>query len=82
MNLDIEEVLGKRTGEALNCINSDTMKSGCGTSENCQVCGVVNAILKCQETGKTATDECRIRVSNGKQEEDCLDLEVTATPFQ
>ncbi|MFC2113256.1 ATP-binding protein [Bacteroidota bacterium] len=81
MNLNLEEVLGKRPGEALNCIHSTAMEAGCGTSKSCQVCGAVNTILKCLETGQTATDECRIRVNNGDSNEDCLDLEVTATPF-
>ncbi len=81
MHLNMEEVLGKRPGEALKCIHSETMDAGCGTSENCQVCGVVNTILKCQETGQTATDECRIRIHDEEGNEDCLDLEVTATPF-
>ncbi len=77
---DIAELLGQRPGEALNCIHSDHMKAGCGTSENCQVCGAANVILVCQETGKTVTDECRIRtVLDGV--EDCLDLEVTAAPL-
>ncbi len=82
MNLKIEEVIGLRPGEALKCIHSSKMEAGCGTSEFCQVCGAVNAILKCQDTGKTATDECRIRVHNEQGEEDCMDLEVTAIPFQ
>jgi len=43
---DIEELIGQRPGEALNCIHSDYMEAGCGTSENCQVCGAANAILK------------------------------------
>jgi len=81
IGLNMEEVLGKRPGEALNCIHSGTMKAGCGTSENCQVCGAVNTIIKCQETGKTATDECRIRIHGNEEYEECLDLEVTATPF-
>ena len=77
---DMAELLGQRPGEAVNCIHSDHMKAGCGTSENCQVCGAANAILVCQETGKTVTDECRIRtVHDGV--EDCLDLEVTAAPL-
>lgn len=81
MNLKIEDVIGKRPGEALNCIHSSKMQAGCGTSEFCQVCGAVNAILRCQETGKTATDECRIRVFDDQGQEDNMDLEVTATPF-
>ena len=81
IGLDMEDVLGKRPGEALNCIHSGTMKAGCGTSKNCQVCGAVNAIIKCQETGKTTTDECRIRIQGDEEYEECLDLEVTASPF-
>jgi K+-sensing histidine kinase KdpD len=81
MNIDIREVIGLRPGEALKCVNSSLMRAGCGTSEFCQVCGAVNAILRCQQTGKTATDECRIRVKNNEGHEECLDLEVTATPF-
>jgi K+-sensing histidine kinase KdpD len=76
----MEELLGQRPGEAMNCIHSDRMEAGCGTSENCQVCAAANAILKCQETGKAVTDECRIRI-NLDGTEDCLDLEVTAAPL-
>ena len=77
---NMEELLGQRPGEAMNCIHSDTMEAGCGTAENCQVCGAINAVLKCQETGKMVTEECRIRTRiNGS--EDCLDLEVTAAPL-
>ena len=76
----MDELLGKRPGEALHCINADTMDAGCGTSRNCQVCSAVNTILRCQESGKTATDECRIRTFF-EGSEDWLDLEVTASPF-
>ncbi len=77
---NMEELLGQRPGEALNCIHSETMDAGCGTSEHCQVCGAANAILACQETGDTVTEECRIRTSLDGAE-DCLDLEVTASPL-
>jgi K+-sensing histidine kinase KdpD len=77
---DMEELLGQRPGEALNCIHSDKMEAGCGTAENCQVCGAANAILKCQESGEKVTDECRIRTFHDGVE-DCLDLEVTAAPL-
>ena len=81
MQLNIEDVLGKRPGEALSCRNASSMEAGCGTSDHCQVCGAVNTILKCQDSGKTATDECRIRTLDEDGQEDWLDLEVTATPF-
>jgi K+-sensing histidine kinase KdpD len=77
---NMEELLGQRPGEALQCIHSATMDAGCGTSEHCQVCGAANAILTCQETGHTATSECRIRTRNDGHEH-CLDLEVTAAPL-
>ena len=81
MHLRIEDVLGKRPGEALSCMHASSMEAGCGTSEHCQVCGAVNTILKCQDSGKTATDECRIRTLDEEGHENWLDLEVTATPF-
>lgn len=77
---NMAELLGHRPGEVLNCIHASTMEAGCGTSENCRVCGAINAVLKCQETDQTVTEECRIRaILNGT--EDCLDLEVTASPL-
>lgn len=82
IGLSIEEILGKRPGEALDCLHANNMKAGCGTSDHCQVCGAVNTILKCQETGQPATDECRIRINDSQGYEDCLDLEVTASPFK
>jgi nitrogen-specific signal transduction histidine kinase len=81
IGISMDEVLGLRPGEALKCVNARTMNAGCGTAERCQVCGAVNTVLKCQETGKTATDECRIRVHDKDGHEYCLDLEVTAVPF-
>jgi len=80
LGIEKQELLGMRHGEALSCIHSGTMEAGCGTSKHCQVCGAVNTILRCQETGKTASDECRIRTSFEGSEE-CLDLEITASPF-
>jgi len=77
---DMEGLLGQRPGDALKCIHSTTMEAGCGTSGHCQVCGAANAILACQETGESITDECRIRTSHNGHEE-CLDLEVTASPL-
>lgn len=76
----VEELLGYRPGEAINCIHNDENGGGCGTSESCKFCGAVNTILKCQETNKKIVDECRIAsVVNGEQMN--FDLMVTASPF-
>ncbi len=82
LNFSMDQILGKRPGEAFACIHADVMEAGCGTSKNCRVCGAVNTVLRCQETGKTATDECRIRIRDGAGGENCMDLEVTASPLQ
>jgi len=77
---DVSQLLGKRFGEAINCRFAQDESGGCGTTEHCQYCGAVNAMLQCQKTGLKTTSECRIRrLINGV--ENFLDVEVTATPF-
>jgi K+-sensing histidine kinase KdpD len=77
---NVNQVLGKRFGEAINCRFAFEEEGGCGTSEHCRYCGAVNAILGCQKTGAKVTSECRVRrIVNGV--ENYLDVEVTATPF-
>lgn len=74
------EILGKRFGESINCRFAFKEEGGCGTSEHCQYCGVVNATLQSQITGIKTTSECRIRRMINDHEQ-FLDIEVTATPF-
>lgn len=50
---NIDDVLGLRPGELLLCRNSNKEEGGCGTSSACRMCGIVNSILTCIETGKT-----------------------------
>lgn len=76
LNTSSNEVIGKRPGEAVDCIHSHLMKGGCGTSEFCRTCGAVGAILESQ-MGKQSEKECRIITCT----KDALDLRVTATPY-
>jgi signal transduction histidine kinase len=77
----IEPVLGKRPGEAVGCVHSADMPSGCGTSEACAFCGAVNSILESQQTGKKSTRETRIAsVKNGLLIN--WDLKVTTSPVR
>lgn len=78
---DLRGLLSKRPGEALNCIHSRTMEEGCGTSENCRVCGAVNTITTSIKENRKVVNECRITTEN-EGIEDYYDFEVTATPFQ
>lgn len=76
----LEEILGYRVGEAINCIHTGGSGNGCGTSESCKYCGAVNTILKSQETKLPAKDECRIAsLINGQSVN--FDMLVMATPF-
>ncbi|MCP4576343.1 MAG: GHKL domain-containing protein [Deltaproteobacteria bacterium] len=71
-----EEAVGKRPGELFECIHSDEMPGGCGTTEFCKVCGVVNGIIDSME-GSEIIRECRIFTKH----KDARDLRVWATPF-
>ncbi|PKP29938.1 MAG: histidine kinase [Bacteroidetes bacterium HGW-Bacteroidetes-16] len=71
-----ENLIGKRPGEAINCMHASQSEGGCGTTQFCSVCGAVNAILEAQQGTQTAK-ECRI-ITN---ENEALDLKVTATPY-
>jgi hypothetical protein len=56
----IDRVLGRRPGEIIQCIHSAREPGGCGTSENCKVCGAIKTILDCQENNTLSKGECRI----------------------
>lgn len=73
---EINDYLGVRPGNALNCSHATHSVGGCGTTEFCRTCGAVNAILESQK-GSQSTKECRITTQNN----DALDFRVTATPI-
>lgn len=73
---DRSELFGRRPGEALNCVAVPESPSGCGTSEKCVYCGLVNTVVESLRTGSAASGECRIRSRDG----DAMEWEVTATP--
>ncbi len=74
-----DPLLGLRPGELLQCIHSDKMPGGCGTSEFCEYCGAVNAIMECLK-GNPETRECRITVKKGEDLLSC-EFRVTAVPI-
>jgi K+-sensing histidine kinase KdpD len=60
------DILGKRLGEALNCIHCGEMDAGCGTSLFCTKCGTAKAIKEANEREVAVEEECRITtVSDG-----------------
>ncbi|MBK8883080.1 MAG: HAMP domain-containing histidine kinase [Bacteroidales bacterium] len=76
----LELVLGKKTGQTISCIHAGEKLSGCGTSEACQHCGAVNAVLVSQETKHRTIRETSISsLIDGLQKS--WDLKVTSTPI-
>ncbi|WP_372774155.1 sensor histidine kinase [Mangrovibacterium sp.] len=73
---DSDHYLGKRVGEAVQCIHSSQTEGGCGTTMFCSKCGAVNAILD-SFNGIQSVNECRISLQNGES----LDLKVSSTPY-
>lgn len=73
---DESSILGLRPGELFNCLHATETEGGCGTTEACQFCGAVLAILASQE-GKSETRECRLTAKRDNIIE-ALDLQVHA----
>ena len=78
LGVTLEDVLGLRPGEAVNCAHAFDTECGCGTTEFCSTCGAAQAILACQQ-GQVRTQECRIIQ---RHNEGVLDLKVWATPLE
>lgn len=74
---DLQQVVGKRPGEAIDCTHACEGAGGCGTSEFCSACGAVGAILTSLQ-GRPGVQECRI--VRGRDHE-ALDLLVRTTPL-
>ncbi len=68
--------IGKRLGEAANCVNAFKLTGGCGTTESCKTCGAVNAMIEVK-TINHSEKECRILTN----ENQAFDLHVKATAF-
>ena len=77
---DEDDVIGSRPGEIIGCVHAAYGPDGCGTAKPCIDCGAVRTVLQSQNTGKTATGDCRLRTQSSPS---CaLELRVTATPIE
>lgn len=70
-------ITGLRTGEALNCFYALSSEAGCGSSENCRVCGAFKAILSAQK-GRPDQETCHILKADGG----AWDLRIWTHPFE
>ena len=71
------DVLGRRPGEAFECVNAQGA-GGCGATSACETCGALGAILACQRSRRSIEAECLIRREAGKGS--ALEFNVRATP--
>lgn len=76
----MEQVLGKRPGEAFGCIHSSAGPGGCGTSEFCTRCGAVRSILIGLEGVKNVQECGMLRM--GEYGVEALDLQVSSSPVE
>jgi hypothetical protein len=79
-NATLEQILGKRPGDALNCIHAKDEAGGCGTSRSCGLCGATSSIIKAQMQGVKSEDECRITTKGEGGDTVSLDFRITSTP--
>lgn len=81
--LDMESdqlLLGERFGKLVECIHAEETEAGCGTTESCRFCGIVNAILDSQKLKKPIVKEARVTAGRG-EETVSYDFIVKASPL-
>lgn len=75
----MDDLLGKRPGEMLDCVHACHMQAGCGTSPFCSQCGAAKAILS-SLSGNHSVEQCRMLRTTGVGVQG-INLEVSAAPL-
>ncbi|MHC5083362.1 MAG: PAS domain-containing sensor histidine kinase [Planctomycetota bacterium] len=75
--LQVQEFLGKRPGELIDCIHAHEGPDDCGTGIHCRFCAAVNTILSTMDLHQTVSKEAKLLTKSG----DALDWKVTASPL-
>lgn len=65
---DLASVLGFRFGEVAGCAHATKTPGGCGTREDCRLCGIVNAVVA-GLTGKPDSQDITLPVVRAAREE-------------
>ena len=78
---DADSVLGRRPGEALDCVHSTVGEDGCGTADACAFCGALGAILESQQLRQPLYSECRLTI-RGQDGPEKIRFEVRASQAQ
>lgn len=78
---DIEQVLGLRPGEAVECVHAHEEAGGCGTSKYCSTCGAAIAIVTSLQSAVPVERRCALTAKRGEKEVQ-LALQVRANPIR
>lgn len=78
---DVEEILGLRPGESVQCVHAAEMPGGCGTSKHCSTCGAAIAIVTSLSEDRMVERTCAIERETGKGRDD-LFFNVRAHPIR
>ncbi len=77
----VQDALGLRLGESLNCIHAFQKPSGCGTTEYCVSCGAAIAMMSAIQDDQTNEQICAlVSDRNGTVSDICL--KVKAEPIE
>lgn len=77
---DINNLIGKRPGELVNCKYSDTTKNGCGTDTACLTCGALSLIVQAITENINTSGECSIPLK--ANDNSTLNLQLSISPYQ
>ncbi len=76
----LEEIIGRRPGEILACLQAGEHSGGCGATESCRHCQAALTVATCLDTLSRVTAEARVSARRGERLV-AYDLRVTATPL-
>lgn len=77
----ISSVLGRRTGEAFQCVHARESDGGCGTTSFCRNCGAARAVVNSQHWQSLDVQECRLTCGEAGVRETALDFRIWAQPI-
>jgi hypothetical protein len=78
--IDGLSAVGKRPGQLFDCIHAQETIGGCGTTESCRYCGLVNAVVESQKSGRPSVQEARITTGTSHNIKG-FDFQIKASPF-
>ena len=76
-----KDVVKRRAGDALKCVNAEKHPNGCGFSEECMSCGVRNTALKALEGNKIHRNKAHVELLVNRKPRE-LQFLISAAPFE